>query len=111
MPIERAGTPELTGFANPEEDLMSKQRLGIGLSLVLLLTASVGSAAAQQSEPSKATLQPTIECGGQYECLEDRPLTPAEARASLGYPHVAQPQETASQEPAKVAATPPTTTQ
>ena len=110
MPIERAGTPELTGFANPEEDLMSKQHLGIGLSLALMLTASVGSAAAQQGEPSKATRQPAIECGGQYECVEDRPLTPAEARASLGYPHVAQPQEVAPKEPAKVAATPSTTT-
>ena len=89
---------------------MSKQRLAIGLSLVLLLTASVGSAAAQQSEPSKATMQPAIECGGQYECVEDRPLTPAEARASLGYPHVAQPQEPTRQDQAKVAATPSTTT-
>jgi hypothetical protein len=89
---------------------MSKQHLGIGLSLVLLLTASVGSASAQQSEPSQATMQPAIECGGQYECVEDRPLTPAEARASLGYPHVAQPQEPTRQDPAKVAATPSTTT-
>ena len=87
---------------------MPKHRLEIGLSLVLLLTTSVGSAVAQQSRSSQATLQPTIECGGQYECLEDRPLTPAEARASLGYPQVAQ--EPATQEPAKVAATPTTTT-
>ncbi len=56
---------------------MPKQRPGIGLSLVLLLTASVGSAAAQQSEPSKVTVQPGTECGGQCECVEDRPLTPA----------------------------------
>ena len=89
---------------------MPKQPLGICLSFILLLTASVGSAAAQQSEPSKATLQPATECGGQYECVEDRPLTPAEARASLGYPHIAQPQEPTRQDPAKVAVTPSTTT-
>ena len=89
---------------------MPKQRLGIALTFVLLLTTSVGSAAAQQSGSSQATMQPGTQCGGQYECVEDRPLTPAEARASLGYPQVAQPQEPAPQEPAKVAATPPPTT-
>ena len=89
---------------------MPKHRLGIGLSFALLLTTSVGSAIAQQSGSSQATLQPATECGGQYECVEDRPLTPAEARASLGYPHVAQPQEPARQETVKVTATEPTIT-
>ena len=89
---------------------MPKHRLGIGFSFILLLTTSVGSAAAQQVWSSQATIQPAIECGGQYECVEDVPMTPAEARASLGYPHVAQPQEPAGQETAKVAATPSTTT-
>jgi hypothetical protein len=89
---------------------MPNHRLGIGLSFVLLLTTSLGSAVAQQSASSQVTIQPAIECGGQYECVEDRPLTSAEARASLGYPQVAQPQGPASQEPAKVAATPPATT-
>ena len=86
---------------------MPKQRLGLSLSLVLLLATSAGSAVAQQSAPQAAP-QPAIECGGQYECLEDRPLTPAEARASLGYPQ-AQPQDTVQREPAKVAATVPAT--
>lgn len=89
---------------------MLKHRLGIGLSFVLMLTTSVGSAVAQQSGSSQVTMQPAIECGGQYECVEDVPLTPAEARASRGYPHVAQPQERPRQDPAKVAATPSTTT-
>jgi hypothetical protein len=91
-----------------EEDLMPKQRLGLSLSVALLLAASAGSAAAQQSGPAKATALPAIECGGQYECIEDRPLTPAEARASLGYPQ-AQPQASVQREPAKVAATVPAT--
>jgi hypothetical protein len=86
---------------------MTKQLFGIGLSLVLLLTTSVGPAATQQSGSSQLTIQPAIECGGQYECVEDRPLTQAEARASLGYPQVAQPQESAPQEPPKVAVTQP----
>jgi hypothetical protein len=89
---------------------MPKHRLGIGLSFVLMLTTSVGSAAAQQSGSSQVTIQSAIECGGQYECVEDRPLTPAEARASLGYPRVAQPQEPTRQDPGKVAATPSTAT-
>jgi hypothetical protein len=88
---------------------MPKQQLGISLSLVLLLATSAGAAAAQESGP-QATPLPTIECGGQYECVEDRPLTPAEARASLGYPHVAQPQDSVQREPAKVAATVPAIT-
>ena len=88
---------------------MPKQRLGTSLSLALLLAISADSAVAQQSVP-QATPLPAIECGGQYECIEDRPLTPAEARASLGYPQAAQPQESVEREPAKVAATRPTTT-
>jgi hypothetical protein len=88
---------------------MPKQRLGVSLSLALLLATSAGSVAAQQSGP-QATPLTAMECGGQYECVEDRPLTPAEARASLGSPQVVEPQEAARQEPAKVAATPARTT-
>jgi hypothetical protein len=87
---------------------MPKQRLALSLSLALLLATSAGPVAAQQSGPANATALPTIECGGQYECVEDRPLTPAEARASLGYPQ-AQPQDSVQREPAKVAATVPAT--
>ena len=77
---------------------MNKHRSNIALSFFLLLAASGGSSAAQQS-PSEA--QAGIQCGGQYECIEDRPLSEAEARASRGYP-LARPQE-----PAQVAATQP----
>jgi hypothetical protein len=85
---------------------MTKHRPATALCCLLLLAASAGSSAAQQS-PSD--LHAGMQCGGQYECIEDRPLTPAEARASLGYPQVAQPQERAV-EPAQVAATISTTT-
>jgi hypothetical protein len=76
---------------------MPKQQLGIGLRWLCY-------------SPPLWALAAAIECGGQYECLEDRPLTPAEARAGLGYPHVAQPHEPTRQDPAKVAATFSTTT-
>jgi hypothetical protein len=88
-----------------EEEAMSSKMLNIAL-WSLMLAAATPSAA--QSPADAAALKGT-ECGGQYECVEDRPLTPAEARASLGYPQVAQPQEQAP-EPAQVAATAPTTT-
>ena len=87
---------------------MLKQRSKLSLSAALLLITSVCSAAAQQSG---STVPSAIECGGQYECIEDRPLTPAEARASLGYPHTAQPQEPARQETAKASAPQPTITE
>jgi hypothetical protein len=93
-----------------EEELMPKQLSGIGLSLALLLTTSAGPTAAQQSGSSQVTIQPAIECGGQYECVEGRPLTQAEARASLGYPQSAQAQEPIRQEAPQVAATDPTKT-
>ena len=86
------------------------RNIAIGLSALLVIAATTKPGAAQDLRTAVAaqTAQPAVECGGQYECVEDRPLTPAEARASLGYPQVAQ--EPATQEPAKVAATPTTTT-
>jgi hypothetical protein len=69
----------------------------IGLSCIALLVVSVASAAAQQSPPTPEA-RPAVECGGQYECVEDRPLTPAEARTSLGYP------QADSQDAARIAA-------
>jgi hypothetical protein len=65
---------------------------------LLLLAASCGSSTAQQS-PSE--VHAATQCGGQYECIEDRPLTDAEARASRSHPQFVQ-----SQGPAHVAATP-----
>ena len=79
---------------------MNKHRPTTALCCLLLLAASGGSSAAQQS-PSD--VHAGMQCGGQYECVEDRPLTEAEARASRGYPQLMQ-----TQEAAQVAATPPT---
>jgi hypothetical protein len=77
---------------------MLKHQLSLGASvalLLLLLALSAGSSVAQQASPTPAA-QPDIQCGGQYECLEDRPLTPAEAQASRSHPLNAQPQEVAA---------------
>ena len=79
---------------------MLNHQSGLGVSFALLLTLFTGSSLAQQAPPAPAVQQPGGECGGQYECLEDRPMTPAEAEASRNHPQNAQPQE--------VAATPPT---
>ena len=75
------------------------------IALWSLLAATTPSAA---QSPADAAAFKGMQCGGQYECVEDRPLTPAEARASLGYPHVAESQEPARQETATMAATEPT---
>ncbi len=79
---------------------MSKHRPTTALCCLILLAASAGSSAAQQS-PSD--VHAGMQCGGQYECVEDRPLTGAEARESRSHPQFVQTQETA-----QVAATPPT---
>ena len=81
---------------------MFKQQLRASLSPFVFLTVFTGASVAQQA-PSVVETQPAMQCGGQHECVEDRPLTPAEAQASRSYPHVAQPQD-----PEKVAATRPT---
>jgi hypothetical protein len=65
-----------------------------------MLAAATPSAA--QSRADAVALK-GMQCGGQYECIEDRPLTDAEARASRSHPQFANPQEAA-----QVAATPPT---
>ena len=59
---------------------MNKHRPTTALCCLLLLAASAGSSVAQQS-PSE--VHAGMQCGGQYECIEDRPLTEAEARASV----------------------------
>ena len=70
---------------------MLTQHLKTGFSALFLLAIAAASSAAQQA-PSAPQAQAAMECGGQYECIEDRPLTPAEARASLAYPQSAQSQ-------------------
>lgn len=81
---------------------MRMHTLKIGLSCIALLAASAATAAAQEN-PASAEAAPTVVCGGQYECVESRPLTPLEARTSLGYPQVSN-----TQDPARVAARRPT---
>ena len=78
---------------------MLKHQLGFGASLALLVTLFVGTSVAQQAPPAPAA-QPGTQCGGQYECVEDRPLTPGEAQASRSHPQNMQ-----QQEPAQVATT------
>jgi hypothetical protein len=89
-----------------QEEDMSSNMLKIAL-WSLMLAAATPSAA--QSPVDAAALK-GMQCGGQYECVEDRPLTPAEARASLGYPHAAESQQPSRQDTATVAATKPTIT-
>jgi len=79
---------------------MTKHRPTTALCCLLLLAASAGSSAAQQS-PSEVHVG--MQCGGQHECVEDRPLSDAEARASRSHPQFVQ-----TQESAQVAATRPT---
>ena len=81
---------------------MLMHQLKIGLSSLALLAVSAASCAAQTSPPTPEA-PPAFECGGQYECVEDRPLTPAEARTSVGYP-----QATDAQDQAQIAARRPT---
>jgi hypothetical protein len=81
---------------------MLMHQVKIGLSCLALLAVSAASCAAQQSTPTPEA-RPAVECGGQYECIESRPLTPAEARKSVGYPQAAD-----SQDPTRIAARRPT---
>jgi len=87
---------------------MLKHPLGLGVSVALLLTLFAGSTLAQQVPPTPAASS-SDQCGGQYECVEDRPLTPAEAQASRSHPQNGQ-EPVPPQDPREVAATRPTTT-
>ena len=79
------------------EKLMRKHQC-LGLSFALLLTLIAGPSVAQQTQPAPAA-KPDVHCGGQYECVEDRPMTPGEAQASRSHPENAD-----SQDPKQVAA-------
>jgi len=82
-----------------EEEVMSSNMLKIAL-WSLMLAAATPSAA---QSPDDAVALKGMQCGGQYECIEDRPLTDAEARTSHSHPQFVNPQEAA-----QVLATPPT---
>jgi uncharacterized membrane protein len=81
---------------------MLKHQLRLGGSLALLLTLTAGSSVAQQAQPAP-TAKSDVQCGGQYECVEDRPMTPGEAQASRSHPVNAE-----SQDPKQVASSRPT---
>jgi hypothetical protein len=81
---------------------MLNHPLGLGVSLAFLLALSADSSVAQQASTAPAA-QPGIQCGGQYECVEDQPMTSAEAQASRSHPNNADPQD-----PKQVAAARPT---
>jgi len=74
------------------EELMLNHQIGLVLAVALFSGASV----AQQTPP---THESSIQLCGQYECVEDRPLSPAEAQASRSHPEHAQPQEIAATKP------------
>jgi hypothetical protein len=66
------------------ETLMTKPQLWMHLSVAFLLsTVPALSHELQTVAPSN------MECGGQYECRQDLPLTPQEASTSIGYPQAA----------------------
>lgn len=64
---------------------MSKQLRKISLWSLLLAAVTAAPSAAQQSSPAAET-HPGPQCGGQYECVEDRPLSAAEAARSFAHP-------------------------
>lgn len=70
---------------------MSSNMLKIAL-WSLMLAAATPSAA---QSPDDAVALKGMQCGGQYECIEDRPLSDAEARASRSHPQFVQSQEPA----------------
>jgi hypothetical protein len=90
------------------EKLMLKHQLSLGVSFALLFTLIAGSSIAQQAPPALEA-KPDIQCGGQYECVEDRPMTPAEAQASRSHPQKEQ-ATVPPQDPREVATTRPPVT-
>ena len=69
---------------------MSTQRSALHLSLLLLTALS--STTSAQSSVCAEQLSAGIPCCGQYECVEDRPLSLPEVQASRSYPQFARPE-------------------
>jgi len=63
---------------------MAKPQLWMHLSVALLLSTAPALSHELQTVPPS-----NMECGGQYECRQDLPLTPQEASTSIGYPQIA----------------------
>jgi hypothetical protein len=83
---------------------MLKHRINLPLWSILFVVASVAPGVAQQGPP-RAETSLGMQCGGEYECVEDRPLTEAEARASRNHPEYTRTEDTE-----KVLLTPSVTT-
>jgi len=66
---------------------MPRRQRSVTLSFALLLTTSVPALAHESALEMAAPS--SVECGGQYECRADAPLTPQEAMRSIGYPQAA----------------------
>ena len=81
---------------------MLKHQPGLAVSFALLLALFAGPSVAQQAPPAPEAA-PTIQCGGQYECVDDRPIAPAEAQASRSHPQNAE-----AQDPKQIASARPT---
>ena len=63
---------------------MSRRRRFLTLFWALLLTTSIPALA--HDSVLEMAAQPSIECGGQYECRADAPLALEEAIRSIAYP-------------------------
>jgi hypothetical protein len=74
---------------------MPRRQRSITLSFALLLSTSVPAPAHESALEMAAPS--SVECGGQYECRADAPLTLQEAVRSISYPQVsASPDHAAS---------------
>ena len=80
---------------------MFRYQLLVVVSSFLVVTASPAVAQGQANQ-SPEEVASEMRCGGQYECLEERLLTLAEARTSIAYP------ADAADDATKVASTPQT---
>jgi hypothetical protein len=67
-----------------KENPMPRRQRSITLSFALLLTTSVPALAHESALEMAAPS--SVECGGQYECRADAPLTLQEAMRSIAYP-------------------------
>jgi len=72
------------------EILMTTPQLCMHLSVAFLLSTVPALSHELQTLPPS-----NMECGGQYECRQDLPLTPQEASTSIGYPQAAASREQA----------------
>jgi hypothetical protein len=83
------------------EELMLKHTIRFSLYLAAA-TALLAAPSVAQQQPLRPATEPTVQCGGQYECVEIRPITAEESKASRSHPDNVQaqdPKEIASARP------------